>query len=1127
MAKIEILSLFHCSSIEHKVIEKNVDYLITDYFDGVQIETLDPEKTTLEECMGIQREANSKDGISYQRYCLYLPEDSDKDIFAKDMGYPLLTMIQVFLNPDIYQADCFEDDKKEICCDNCMKRLKKNIEEAFGNSENLKWEFFRLLTAGDFAVVVRSANFHDACSISTFIRSIGLFTEQSSIVGTAFFTYTISGAMCKSSNGDICVDIPWSACLKEEDLVALKISCSHITDIGNVIPENAGLKPRMLSGNYHLSGRYEYQIEYTPEQFEQLYGHIRNYKLGRLDITEKDIGQYSDNKVKVLLWMLKENEISQISEVMLLRSETNDIMSNSLPCVWKLCTAHVWMSIYDYNLKKIRIVKDLAEKIEQNFIRLNIYQSARNLKDYIRLLRRLCRVVYEINQMRELRISASILLQQLKVLEQSMLEYLENAEKTDCNWREIANCSVEYLRQGIGALEIFTRYIRNVNLQTLQTPNFDLQTNVCIEKILTGYSQFMRPFLSGDINHEKHPYYLSRNIYPIVVPNMSAMDMSAIVLFDDTVRAGKEKLMVVNSPTFSYICETCFMIPAIFHEIAHQFRYEERQKRNKCLEAYILKLLLFGIMRKILVDDELPLQDEKMFKEMVDKAFSIIKGRIIREENYDNRLDYYKFDLTDSIQKFLNSNIDIDRYPAKILERYIERTKNNIRVYNNEVLTYITNLKSNAEKLQEICSEDDWENFWENLLALRDLQHRQILNDMTNLLNKSIWNKHKYSLNIEPSDSDIEKLEKIFSLMNSIDRSDFTELDIRELEDLVKQYHNVYSVYSTEFDSRPSIDDLNEFIYNQQIFIDMCDVLYEKTIEAFTKFDKEREEKLNLDATAIVSDRWEHLKQRIKIEQKKGFNDSVRQIFSDFQASIPHFVNHLIMRYREITSDLFMCAMLDLNSLGYLVIAAETLLINNTAQYYRVSLVLQCLSPARRESELDSDDFDKELMCVLREEMTILQNAYIIKTSSEVQMNKASIDDIINYLDQLRQVSGLTSTQAWIIRILSQAAHIVNNITGTIVANDEIGMQDIWKDLINEHSYIENREKIQDIMNKNVDKILCKSVSQILNSPASFFERKKSITIEEIDFILQNYEDSCKWIFDTILKEDRYGHSSV
>lgn len=397
---------------------------------------------------------------------------------------------------------------------------------------------------------MRSANFHDACSISTFIRSIGLFTEQSSIVGTAFFTYTISGAMCKSSNGDTCVDIPWSAYLKEEDLVALKISCSHITDIGN----------------YHLSGRYEYQIEYTSEQFEQLYGHIRNYKLGRLDITEKDIGQYSDNKVKVLLWMLKENEISQISEVMLLRSETNDIMSNSLPCVRKLCTAHVWMSIYDYNLKKIRIVKDLAEKIEQNFIRLNIYQSARNLKDYIRLLRRLCRVVYEINQMRELRISASILLQQLKVLEQSMLEYLENAEKTDCNWREIANCSVEYLRQGIGALEIFTRYIRNVNLQTL-----------------TGHSQFMRPFLSGDINHEKHPYYLSGNIYPIVIPNMSAMDMSAIVLFDDTIRTGKEKLMVVNSPAFSYICETCFMIPAIFHEIAHQFRYEERQKRNKCL----------------------------------------------------------------------------------------------------------------------------------------------------------------------------------------------------------------------------------------------------------------------------------------------------------------------------------------------------------------------------------------------------------------------------------------------------------------------------------------------------------------------------------------------------------------
>ena len=58
--------------------------------------------------------------------------------------------------------------------------------------------------------------------------------------------------------------------------------------------------------------------------------------------------------------------------------------------------------------------------------------------------------------------------------------------------------------------------------------------------------------------------------------------------------------MVVYSPTFSYLCETCFRLPTVFHEIAHHFRYEDRSERNYCLEKFVLKGWILNILRQIL-----------------------------------------------------------------------------------------------------------------------------------------------------------------------------------------------------------------------------------------------------------------------------------------------------------------------------------------------------------------------------------------------------------------------------------------------------------------------------------------------------------------------------------------------
>ena len=106
----------------------------------------------------------------------------------------------------------------------------------------------------------------------------------------------------------------------------------------------------------------------------------------------------------------------------------------------------------------------------------------------------------------------------------------------------------------------------------------------------------------------------------------------------------------------------------------------------------------------------------------------------------------------------------------------------------------------------------------------------------------------------------------------------------------------------------------------------------------------------------------------------------------------------------------------------------------------------------------------------------------------------------------------MTSTQRWIWRIYHQIAVIVNNITGVRLAYEEIGEKEIWDDLISEQSYLGKKEYLNDNL-KKAGNGLCENISLILNSPATYYRKKKSLVLDEIGFILQHYEGNCKEIF--------------
>ncbi|MCD8371197.1 MAG: hypothetical protein LUC94_12915 [Clostridiales bacterium] len=462
---IKMLNLYRCSSEEPRISEKDVNYFVTDYFDGIKVEDLNSKEVTLAECMGIKRGVPGKVGISHQRYCLFT-ENGEEDIFHASSEFPVFALIQVFINPDIYQAKFF-DDKEVISTQNCMKRIDSCIA-SLSRNQNLKWQVFHLVTEGDFAVVVRSKFVHDAYDISTLIRSIRI-SSKGNIKTNAFFSYTICGILeekaLQHEHGNMISGshVSWKNYLGSDDRIVIRMVYSPSFRIKSKLEEDIVASKNFLGDGYRLFGRYDHQESFTPEEFEKIYPYIRAFKFEKLCLSEDVIEQESDLKVKRLLYMLHMGYFSYLNERLILKYNNDPVLFQKDNNIWDVETDQTeWRKIYEENEKKIEEGRRLVDTADKKL--MLFFQSAHNLKEYSRLLGRFYRVLYEMNHLQELRISTARLLIQANQMLRSMLRYIENAEKENCSKKILADRIEEYLRQGIAALEISIRYARNVNL---------------------------------------------------------------------------------------------------------------------------------------------------------------------------------------------------------------------------------------------------------------------------------------------------------------------------------------------------------------------------------------------------------------------------------------------------------------------------------------------------------------------------------------------------------------------------------------------------------------------------------------------------------------------------------------
>lgn len=1133
MGLATILSLYRCSSTEKKMSESNINYFVTDYFDGIKVEFLD-ENATLATCMGIKRDANEKEGVSHQRYCLVGKEDSESNIFKVSSDLPVLTVIQIFINPDIYQADSFQEGNKEITCENCMKKVEQCIKTQLCNTNNMQWKLYRLLTAGDFAIVIRSKTIHEAYDVSTLVRSIHMTVDGES-KGTVFFSYSISGVLHKEDGAIGGIDeIEWGKYLEAKDEVHVRVEYSQAFRNGNFTEEDEFYINRFLEEGFRLWGRYDHWITFTPQEFQALYPYIREFKFSKLEITGTDIDLAISDKVKCILWMMKNGYIAYINERLFLRYESDYFLTKRPVAQWQLRCSSEWVTLYERNYQKINQIKVHAISLEQKLEKY--YQSARNLKEYVRLVGRFCRILYEINQLQELRVSAANLLLQIEAMVESVNSFLEFAEKNVWERKEIADYIEESLRRGIAALEIFMRYARNINLQTLQTQNYDLQTNVCMIKVLLAYSQFLQPFVGREDREPEKTYYLSRKMYPIIVPNMCVKDLSVSVLFNITYPDAdlkamsfdkNQRLMVVYTPTFAFLCETCFLLPAVFHEIAHQFRYESREIRNACLKRYILKTLILSVVLELLDDKhEYRFMDEYIVKNLVNEIYSCLDEKVSYPQIQGYGLQEYKMSFTYLLEKFVNDILREEKKPRTVIMRYLDRTKMNVLVFDDAILDVLQEIENDLKLIDSSSGNKEklMDNLRQHLEKLVSLQQQQILDKLNGLYMQEKVKFDRCEAN-EVEEGTLESLQQRLR-NNSKNLFEFYQKnesvmgeDIRQqLRNLLKKYHNVGTVYDY---CQYSLSDecFDECFENQKIFSELCVSVYQIILERLEEFQKDRDSALKWDTIALTSEELEAIIQRIKLEKKEGMEARIRAIFARYEeGGMGELADTQIELYREITSDLFMCAIMGLDAWGYLVVVAENFVFRKSTEhalYSRVCKVLECLVESDfGEREFNSKNFTAELTRILRKElqMLMLKSKAVRGEDTDHDISEWDFPEMEAFLNEFEGVP-MSTTQAWIIRIYKQITYIIYNISQIYVSKEEVGEEEIWNDISGERSYIKKRDELQKILKNGFGGELCADISEILNSPARYFETRKSLLYKEMQFVLKYYEENCRYIF--------------
>lgn len=339
-----------------------------------------------------------------------------------------------------------------------------------------------------------------------------------------------------------------------------------------------------------------------------------------------------------------------------------------------------------------------------------------------------------------------------------------------------------------------------------------------------------------------------------------------------------------------------------------------------------------------------------------------------------DRMQLLKQQMHEMLDGYINTTIKAEYFPEKLTIQYLNRKRQSIREYNENMQKAITTINENLditkkllgegllEKtiLEEQFSEYEVKNYetrskamekaFENLRigvsAYADELEKQLWAEILSLLDEIKGKLEKYGDNSEligeikvfqfkPWETDEVNKEEIlgskgkavFCVWDSVskDLSLKNEPSVARLKASLKQYQNAVHEYIKWTGNLCEYKALSadELLY-ADIHKKLSQTIYSGILEKLEEYEKNRQDKLKWTTVSISTEQIESIKTGLKTEGADQLEERIRLAFTFYKNN-----------FREN---------------------------NKYALYHRVFTVLQCLCSKDQEGNLDGDLFDQEIL---------------------------------------------------------------------------------------------------------------------------------------------------------------------
>ena len=542
------------------------------------------------------------------------------------------------------------------------------------------------------------------------------------------------------------------------------------------------------------------------------------------------------------------------------------------------------------------------------------------------LLKSLLENSQSLNGQRELRLQVSILLRQMRYL----IESLEKIREYCSDPMEFKDYEKELI-VGVKSLDAFAGYIRNINLQTLQAPNYNLQINGSIEKILMAYDWFISHVLDiarNNITGKTSYYHVSRDLCPVLIPCIEERDQSVRVLIELSRRQKTQKelsknLMVVFVPNVESMEQYESYIPILCHEIAHNIRFREQEVRNKLLASYVLNIFSYSLFWKIFYGGMDLFQKNSMLKLIQNEVCSALFG--MGSEQYKGELKCFEEVFKQKMLSFCKGgNLNPETYLG--IGEFIRNTQDCVLEYDSEYFECVNRIKQLEENIQkslekgykrmkkgELSEKSLIDEIEKNLVELQKncIQYAcAIVNSHCQRMGENI-----VVLDFKDEVTLSEKIRKILEKKRKGGRADLG---------YCKVIHNCWWEYrdlKLKLEAWSGTKLLEEYFY------------YCEKVAMGRKIFKKAKQMLSLHEDNEIEWNWSN-KSRMEIEKvknqlgiaqndEKKFATAFNGALSDYEEeTILNLIEMTFSVYREAASDLFMCGVFEFSIFGYLQFAS-------------------------------------------------------------------------------------------------------------------------------------------------------------------------------------------------------------